>query len=72
MEPRAQDLEQTSPSRPDEKKRRFRLVKLEEQRFHMDRLEERIAPTLVGGSAHSISQHGGGSFSTPTHQPSCR
>jgi hypothetical protein len=49
MEPRNQDLEQTPQSRPEEKKRRFRLVKLEEQRFRIDKLEERIAPTLVWG-----------------------
>ena len=52
MAPREPDLEQTPQSRPGEKKRRFRLVKLEEQRFQMDKLEERIAPTLVGGSTH--------------------
>ena len=44
MEPRKQDLEQAPASSPEAKKRRFRLVKLEEQRFHMDRLEDRIAP----------------------------
>jgi hypothetical protein len=44
MEPRKQDLELPPQSRPEEKKRRFRLVKLEEQRFRMDRLEDRIAP----------------------------
>jgi hypothetical protein len=46
MEPREpkQELEQTQQPRPDEKKRRFRLVKREEQRFRMDKLEERIAP----------------------------
>jgi hypothetical protein len=48
MEPHKDDLEQTLQPRPEEKKRRFRLVKLEERRFRMDRLEERIAPTLVG------------------------
>jgi hypothetical protein len=49
MEPRKQDLEQTLQSRPEEKKRRFRLVKLEEQRFRMDKLEERIAPKSYAG-----------------------
>jgi hypothetical protein len=52
MEPRKQDLSQTPQARPSEKKRRFRLVKLDEQRFQMNRLEERIAPTLVGGTGH--------------------
>jgi hypothetical protein len=51
MEPHKDDLEQTPETRPEGKKRRFRLVKLEEHRFRMDRLEERIAPTLIGGSA---------------------
>ena len=51
MEPREPDCEQTSQPRPEEKKRRFRLVKLEERRFRIDKLEERIAPTLIGGSA---------------------
>jgi len=44
MEPSKEDLEQTQQSRPEEKKRRLRLVKLEEQRFHMGKLEDRIAP----------------------------
>jgi hypothetical protein len=44
MESHGQGLEQTSHPRLEEKKRRFRLVKLEEQRFRMDRLEDRIAP----------------------------
>jgi hypothetical protein len=44
MEPRKEDLQQTPQSRPEEKKRRFRLVKLEEQRFRMDKLEDRLAP----------------------------
>jgi hypothetical protein len=44
MEPRKEDLQQPPQSRPEEKKRRFRLVKLEEQRFRMDKLEDRIAP----------------------------
>jgi hypothetical protein len=44
MEPSKQDLEQAGQLRPEEKKRRFRLVKVEEQRFRMDRLEDRIAP----------------------------
>ena len=52
MEPREPDCEQTSQPRPEEKKRRFRLVKLEEQRFRIDKLEERIAPTLIGGGIH--------------------
>ena len=45
MEPHKDDLEQTLQPRPEEKKRRFRLVKLEERRFRIDKLEERIAPT---------------------------
>ena len=44
MEPSKQDLQQTQQSRPEEKKRHFRLVKLEEQRFRIDKLEDRIAP----------------------------
>jgi hypothetical protein len=44
MEPSKQNLDQTSQARPEEKKRRFRLVKVAEQRFRMDRLEDRIAP----------------------------
>ena len=44
MEPSKQDLELTAQLRPEEKKRCFRLVKVEEQRFRMDRLEDRIAP----------------------------
>ena len=55
MEPREPDREQTSQPRPEEKKRRFRLVKLEERRFRMDRLEERLAPTLVGSATNSGS-----------------
>jgi hypothetical protein len=57
MEPRKQEqeLEQTQQPRPDEKKRRFRLVKLEEQHFRMDKLEERIAPSLIGTSIHNSS-----------------
>jgi hypothetical protein len=55
MEPRKDDLEQTPQPRPEEKKRRFRLVKLEERRFRMDRLEDRIAPTLVGSATNSGS-----------------
>jgi hypothetical protein len=47
MEPSKQDLEQAGQLRPEEKKRRFRLVKVEEQRFRMDRLEDRIAPKLT-------------------------
>jgi hypothetical protein len=50
MEPHKDDLEQTPQPRPDEKKRRFRLVKLEEQRFRIDKLEERIAPTAPAWS----------------------
>jgi hypothetical protein len=44
MEPRKQDLEQTPQPRPEEKQRRFRLVKLEERRFRMEKLEDRMAP----------------------------
>jgi hypothetical protein len=65
MEPRKDDLEQAPQPRPEEKKRRFRLVKLEERRFRMDRLEERIAPTLIGGSAQGHSAPG------PTHYSVC-
>jgi hypothetical protein len=50
MEPSKQDLGQTPQAHAEEKKRRFRLVKLEERRFRMDKLEERIAPTLAGGA----------------------
>jgi hypothetical protein len=49
MEPSKQDLELTAQLRPEEKKRCFRLVKVEEQRFRVDRLEDRIAP----GSGHT-------------------
>jgi hypothetical protein len=49
MEPSQQDLDLPTQSRPEEKKRRFRLVKLEEQRFRMDKLEERIAPKSYAG-----------------------
>ena len=56
MEPRKDDLEQAPQPRPEEKKRRFRLVKL----------EERIAPTLIGGSLNS-----GTSGPGPTHQTVC-
>ena len=66
MEPRKDDLEQTPQPRPEEKKRRFRLVKLEERRFRMDRLEERIAPTLIGGTV--ASSHSGPG---PTQQTVC-
>src|SRR6516165_5216556 len=52
MEPHKDDLEQAPQPRPEEKKRRFRLVKLEEQRFRLVKLEERVAPTLIGGSGH--------------------
>ena len=38
MEPHKDDLEQTLQPRPEEKKRRFRLVKL----------EERLAPVNIG------------------------
>ena len=47
MEPSKQEQEQAPQPRPEQKKRRFRLVKVEEQRFRLDRLEERIAPTLA-------------------------
>ena len=53
MKPSKQDQEQTPQARPEEKKRRFRLVKLEEQRFRIDRLEERLAP-LLSATAHSM------------------
>ena len=66
MEPRKDDLEQTPQPRSEEKKRRFRLVKLEEQRFRLVKLEERIAPTLIGGSLNS-----GTSGPGPTHQTVC-
>jgi hypothetical protein len=66
MGPREDDLEQTPQPRPEEKKRRFRLVKLEEQRFRLVKLEERIAPTLIGGSLNS-----GTSGPGPTHQTVC-
>jgi hypothetical protein len=42
MEPRKQELEQTQQPRPEEKRRRFRLVKL----------EERIAPRGGGYATH--------------------
>jgi hypothetical protein len=58
MEPREPDCEQTSQPRPEEKKRRFRLVKLEEQRFRIDKLEERIAPTLIGSGIHRSPSSG--------------
>jgi hypothetical protein len=55
MEPgkQEQELDQTPQARPGEKKRRFRLVKLEEQRFRMDRLEDRVAP-LIGSIGLTI------------------
>ena len=58
MEPREPDREQTSQPRPEEKKRRFRLVKLEEQRFRIDKLEERIAPTAAGPGGKHGPTHG--------------
>ena len=58
MEPSKQVLEQTQQSRPEEKKRRFRLVKLEEQRFRMGKLEDRIAPAFPIESANSGGARG--------------
>jgi hypothetical protein len=55
MEPRKQDLEQTPNLRPEEKKRRFRIIKLEEQRFRMDKLEDRIAPKSHASHSTSLS-----------------
>ena len=57
MEPQKQDHEQDQQSRPEQKKRRFRLVKVEEQRFRMDRLEDRIAPTRVTTIAGGYTAH---------------
>ena len=58
MEPRKDDLEQTPQPRSEEKKRRFRLVKLEERRFRIDKLEERIAPTTPFPHAKRGPTHG--------------
>jgi hypothetical protein len=58
MEPHKDDLEQTPQPRPEEKKRRFRLVKLEERRFRMDRLEERLAPKGSIGTLYTCKHHG--------------
>ena len=44
MEPSKENRLLTLQPRPEEKPRRFRLVKLEERRIRMDKLEERIAP----------------------------
>jgi hypothetical protein len=58
MEPHKDDLEPAPQPRPEEKKRRFRLVKLEEQRFRIDKLEERIAPTAAGPGGKHGPTHG--------------
>jgi hypothetical protein len=60
MEPRKQkpELEQTQEPRPEEKPRRFRLVRLEERRFRMDRLEDRIAPLSgITDGTYSVAHH---------------
>jgi len=44
MEPRKQEPELVPQPQAEAKKRRFRLVKVEEQRFRIDKLEDRIAP----------------------------
>jgi hypothetical protein len=49
MEPRKQDLEQTQEPRPDEKPRRFRIVKL----------EERIAPSKGGNGTNNCPNRSG-------------
>jgi hypothetical protein len=60
MEPLKQDPDETvlcpeGQSRPDPRNRRFRIIKLEEQRFRMDKLEDRIAPKSY--VSHDTSGH---------------
>jgi hypothetical protein len=59
MEPRRRNLEQSpETTRPEEKPRRFRLVRLEERRFRMDQLEDRIAPVSgITDGGYSVAHH---------------
>ena len=47
MERRKQEPELVPQPQAEAKKRRFRLIKVEEQRFHIDALEQRAAPASI-------------------------